>query len=163
MAIRTGLGHDLHRLVEGRPLICGGISIPFPKGEKGHSDGDVLVHAVIDALLGAAALGDIGELFPSSDPIYKDADSMELLKKTWEMVKKEGWSLINIDCCILCEAPKILPYREKIRTSLANVLETDKSSVFVKAKTGEGLGPVGEGNAIEAEAICLLERGNYGK
>ena len=158
MVVRTGLGRDLHRLVEGRPFILAGISIPFPKGEAGHSDGDVLAHAVIDAILGAAALGDIGEFFPPSDPAYKDADSMELLRQSWAMVKRKGWSLINLDSCIICEAPKILPYRDQIRTSLAKALETEIDSVFVKAKTAEGSGPIGEGKAVEAEVICLLKK-----
>jgi len=156
--IRIGLGRDLHRLVEGRPFILAGIRFPFPKGEAGHSDGDVLAHAVIDALLGAAALGDIGEWYPPEDPAWKDADSMELLRQCWAKVKAAGWCLENLDCCILCEAPKILPKREVIRAALATALETEINSVFVKAKTGEGLGPVGEGLAVEAEAVCLLTK-----
>jgi 2-C-methyl-D-erythritol 2,4-cyclodiphosphate synthase len=116
----------------------------------------VLAHAVIDALLGAAALGDIGECFPPDDPAWKDADSMELLRQSWARVKAAGWRLSNLDCCVLCETPKLLPYREAVRTSLAGSLEVDLQTVFVKAKTGEGLGPVGEGLAVEAEAVCLL-------
>ena len=156
--MRIGLGRDLHRLVEGRPFLLAGVSIPFPKGEEGHSDGDVLAHAVIDAFLGAAAIGDIGEFFPPGESAYKDADSMELLKKSWAKTKAAGWQLVNLDCCIICEAPKLLPWREQIRSSLAEALETGIDSVFVKAKTAEGLGPIGEGNAIEAEALCLLGR-----
>ncbi|GHV85541.1 2-C-methyl-D-erythritol 2,4-cyclodiphosphate synthase [Spirochaetia bacterium] len=156
--IRAGLGRDLHRLTEGRPFLLAGIRFPFPKGEEGHSDGDVLAHAVIDALLGASALGDIGELFPPSDPAWKDADSMELLRLVWARVKAAGWSLGNLDCVVIAEAPKILPRREDIRAALAAALETDITAVFVKGKTGEGLGPVGQGLAVEAEALCLLER-----
>jgi 2-C-methyl-D-erythritol 2,4-cyclodiphosphate synthase len=108
--------------------------------------------------LGAAALGDIGEWYPPEDPAWKDADSMELLRQSWARVRAAGWRLENLDCCILCEAPKILPHREAIRTALAAALEEDVETIFVKAKTGEGLGPVGEGLAVEAEAVCLLKR-----
>jgi len=159
--MRIGLGRDLHKLAEGRPFLLAGVTIPFSKGEEGHSDGDVLAHAVIDAVLGAAALGDIGEFFPPDDPTWKDADSMEMLRYSWAKVKTTGWRLANLDCCIICEAPKILPYREQIRASLAAALEADRDAVFVKAKTGEGLGPVGEGSAVEAEAICLLTKDNH--
>ena len=154
--MRIGLGRDLHKLIDSRPFLLAGIKIPYNKGEDGHSDGDVLAHAVMDALLGAAALGDIGEFFPPGDPAWKDADSMELLDKVWTKVKANGFRLGNIDCCVICEEPKILPYREKIRSSLSKALETDIGSVFVKGKTGEGLGPVGEGLAVEAEVVCLL-------
>lgn len=154
--MRIGLGRDLHRLVEGRPFLLAGVRLPSPRGEEGHSDGDVLAHAVIDALLGAAALGDIGEFFPPGDPVWKDADSMELLRQSWAKVRASGWRLVNLDCCVICEVPKVLPWREKIRSSLAAVLEADTEAVFVKAKTGEGLGPIGEGLAVEAEAVCLL-------
>ena len=156
--MKIGLGRDLHRLVEGRRFLLAGVELPFPKGEYGHSDGDVLAHAVIDAFLGAAALGDIGEFFPPDDPAWKDADSIELLKKSWATVKKAGWTLVNLDCCVICEKPKILPYREQIRASLAAALEVENEAVFIKAKTSEGLGYIGEGNAVEAEAVCLLER-----
>jgi 2-C-methyl-D-erythritol 2,4-cyclodiphosphate synthase/2-C-methyl-D-erythritol 4-phosphate cytidylyltransferase/2-C-methyl-D-erythritol 2,4-cyclodiphosphate synthase len=156
--IRVGLGRDLHRLIRGRPFLLGGVKIPSEKGESGHSDGDLLAHAVIDAILGAAGIGDIGELFPPSDPSWKDADSMELLRTAWELVKKAGWRLVNLDCIISCESPKILPHREAIRSSLAKALELAPETVWVKGKTGEGLGPVGEGAAAEALAVCLLER-----
>jgi 2-C-methyl-D-erythritol 2,4-cyclodiphosphate synthase/2-C-methyl-D-erythritol 4-phosphate cytidylyltransferase/2-C-methyl-D-erythritol 2,4-cyclodiphosphate synthase len=154
--IRVGLGRDLHKLVQGRPCILAGCPIPSPRGEEGHSDADVLAHAVIDAILGAAALGDIGEFFPPDDPVWKDAGSMDLLRKSWAKVKDAGWQLENLDCCIICETPKILPYRDMLRASLAEVLETGIEVVFVKAKTGEGLGIIGEGLAVEAEAVCLL-------
>jgi 2-C-methyl-D-erythritol 2,4-cyclodiphosphate synthase/2-C-methyl-D-erythritol 4-phosphate cytidylyltransferase/2-C-methyl-D-erythritol 2,4-cyclodiphosphate synthase len=156
--LRVGLGRDLHRLVEGRRFLLAGVEIPAEKGELGHSDGDVLAHAVIDALLGAAALGDIGELFPPGDPHWKDAPSMELLGLAWNRVRTSGWRLVNLDCVVSAEKPVILPRRETIRAALAKLLETSLETVFVKGKTGEGLGPVGEGLAVEALAICLLER-----
>ena len=155
---RVGLGRDLHRLAPGRKFLLAGVELPFDKGELGHSDGDVLAHAVIDALLGAAGLGDIGELFPSSDPAWKDADSLELLKNAWRRVQADGWRLVNLDCTVSCEMPKILPHRESIRQSLARALDAESSAVFVKGKTNEGLGPLGTGEAVEALAICLLER-----
>jgi 2-C-methyl-D-erythritol 2,4-cyclodiphosphate synthase len=148
----------LHRLIEGRRFLLGGVDIPTDKGELGHSDGDVLAHAVIDALLGAAGLGDIGELFPPSDPTWQDADSMELLKAAWERVRGAGWRLANLDCVVSAEKPKLLPYRENIRLSLATALGVPPESIFVKGKTGEGLGSIGEGLAVEALAVCLLER-----
>ena len=154
--MRIGLGKDIHRLVTGRKFLLGGVEIPSEKGELGHSDGDVLAHAVIDALLGAAGLGDIGEFFPPDDNKWKNADSMLLLKSAYGSVKKAGWRLVNIDCTVSCEKPKLLPHREKIILSLAQALETD--SVFVKGKTSEGLGPIGAGEAVEAIAVCLLEK-----
>jgi 2-C-methyl-D-erythritol 2,4-cyclodiphosphate synthase/2-C-methyl-D-erythritol 4-phosphate cytidylyltransferase/2-C-methyl-D-erythritol 2,4-cyclodiphosphate synthase len=153
---RVGLGKDIHRLVPKRPFLLGGVELPFEKGEAGHSDGDVLIHAVIDALLGAAGMGDIGELFPPGDPEWKDAGSKKLLALAWNMVKKEGWNIVNLDCVVCCEAPKILPHREKIRESLANVLGIKNSQVFVKGKTAETLGEIGRGEAVEALALCLL-------
>ena len=156
--IKIGIGRDLHRLVSGRKFLLGGVEIPFEKGELGHSDGDVLAHAVIDAILGAASLGDIGELYPDSDPAWKDADSLKLLKITWHRVKLEGWRLVNLDCIVLNESPKILPHRERIIRSLAEALEAGTNQVFVKGKTNEGLGPVGAGEAVEALAVCLLEK-----
>jgi 2-C-methyl-D-erythritol 2,4-cyclodiphosphate synthase len=156
--IKTGLGYDIHRLIKGRRFLLGGIEIPFSKGEDGHSDGDALAHAVCDALLGAAALGDIGELFPPSDPAFKNADSMELLRNVFARVKKYGWKLVNLDCVIICEKPKVLPFRDIIRNSLANTLEVPLDCVFVKGKTAEGLGSVGKGRAVEVLAQCLLEK-----
>ena len=155
---RIGLGTDLHRLVKGRKLILGGIRFPFEKGEDGHSDGDALLHAVTDALLGAAALGDIGSYFPPSDPKWKDADSKKLLAAVWKDVKKEGWRLENLDCVIHLQEPKFLPRRQEVRESIAKVLGVDPERVFVKAKTGERVGPVGEGLAVETQAICLLSK-----
>ena len=161
--LKIGLGRDLHRLAAGRKFLLGGVEIPFEKGELGHSDGDVLAHAVSDALLGAAGLGDIGELYPPDDPAWKDADSLELLKGAWRLVKNEGWKLVNLDCTVSCEKPKILPHREKICRSLAKALEVNSGSVFVKGKTNEGLGPLGTGEAVEALAVCLLEKQRHEK
>jgi 2-C-methyl-D-erythritol 2,4-cyclodiphosphate synthase len=157
--IRIGLGWDRHRLLSGRRFLLAGVEIAFSKGEDGHSDGDVLAHAVADALLGAAGLGDIGELFPPSDQAWKDADSMALLKTVWHKAASQGWRLVNLDCVVVCEQPKLLPHRAAIRESLAAVLDSRPETVFVKGKTGEGLGPVGSGEAIEAQAVCLLEKG----
>lgn len=158
MMIRTGLGYDLHRLEAGRPLVLGGITLPFHKGEAGHSDGDALLHAITDALLGAAALSDIGELFPPSECQWKGADSRQLLKAAWSQVREAGWELGNLDCVVAIERPKILPHRQRIRDSIASILEVDSSQVFVKAKTGEGLGPVGREEAVEVWATCLLTK-----
>lgn len=155
--IRVGLGYDKHVLTEGRKLILGGVIIPFDKGEAGHSDGDVLLHAITDALLGAAGLGDIGSYFPPSDPQWKDADSALLLKKCWQDVKNAGWDLGNLDCVIALEKPKFLPFRDQIRESIANILEVSKDQIFVKAKTGEKLGDIGQGRAVEVWSVCLLE------
>jgi 2-C-methyl-D-erythritol 2,4-cyclodiphosphate synthase/2-C-methyl-D-erythritol 4-phosphate cytidylyltransferase/2-C-methyl-D-erythritol 2,4-cyclodiphosphate synthase len=156
--IRIGLGRDLHRLVPGRRFLLAGVELEAEFGELGHSDGDVLAHAVADALLGAAALGDIGALFPPGEARWKDADSMTLLRAAFGMVKGEGWRLGSLDCVVCCEKPRLLPYRDRIRRSLAGALEAPVEAVFVKGKTGEGLGPVGEGLAVEAEVVCLLER-----
>ena len=156
--LRIGLGRDLHRLVAGRKFLLGGVEIPFDKGELGHSDGDALAHAIIDALLGAAALGDIGEIYPDTDPGYKDADSLELLKDAWQRVKAQGWRLVNLDCVVICEKPKILHHRENIIHSLEVALEVERDTVFVKGKTNEGIGHIGSGDAVEALAVCLIER-----
>jgi len=156
--IKTGFGYDIHRLKKGRRFLLGGVEIPFPKGEMGHSDGDVLAHAVSDALLGACALGDIGELFPPSDPTWKDADSMELLRNVYMRVKQSGFKIINIDCVVICEKPKVLPFRDIIRNSLAKTLEIGLDCVSIKGKTKEGLGPVGRGKAVEAYAQCLIQK-----
>jgi len=156
--IRTGLGYDIHRLKRGRRFLLGGVKIPCEKGEDGHSDGDALAHAVCDAILGASALGDIGEMFPPSDPAWKNADSMELLRNAFARVKKDGWKVVNLDCVIICEKPKVLPFRDVIRNSLSAALEVPVESVFVKGKTAEGFGPVGKGRAVEVFAQCLLEK-----
>ncbi|GHU54882.1 2-C-methyl-D-erythritol 2,4-cyclodiphosphate synthase [Spirochaetia bacterium] len=156
--IRIGLGRDLHRLIPGRRFLLAGVELEADRGELGHSDGDVLAHAVTDAVLGAAALGDIGALFPPSDPQWKDADSMELLRIAFGKVKEQGWRLSNLDCVVTCERPKLIPYRDRIRAALAAALDVGPEAIFVKGKTAEGLGPIGEGTAVDAEAICLLER-----
>ena len=155
---RIGLGRDMHRLAAGRRFLLGGVEIPFEKGELGHSDGDVLAHAVTDALLGAAGLGDIGELYPPQEPAWKNADSILLLKSAWNRVRNDGWHLVNLDCTITCEAPRILPHREHICRSLAQALEADPGQVFVKGKTNEGLGHLGAGEAVEALVVCLIEK-----
>ena len=154
--IRIGLGYDLHRLTEGRKLILGGVQIPFEKGEDGHSDGDVLLHAITDALLGAAGLSDIGELFPPSDEKWKGADSKELLNYSWNLVKEKGYKLGNLDCVIAMEKPKLLPFRKEIIKSIAQILEVEETQIFVKAKTGEKLGEIGNGLAVAVWATCLL-------
>lgn len=156
--IRIGLGYDLHKLIEGRPLRLGGITIPSEKGEAGHSDGDVLLHAIIDALLGASGLGDIGELFPPNDNKWLNANSADLLKTAWFQVVKKGWQIENIDCVIALQKPKFLPYRTKICKNIAQILNINENQIFVKAKTGEHLGPVGTCQAIEAWASCLLSK-----
>jgi 2-C-methyl-D-erythritol 2,4-cyclodiphosphate synthase len=142
--------------VPGLPFIAGGVRLEADCGEDGHSDGDVLCHAVTDALLGAAAKSDIGELFPDSDPRYKDADSLALLKQVWDALADEGWELVNLDCVVSTERPKILPHRTAIRESLASALGADSSQIFVKGKTGEGIGEIGRGEAVEALAVCLI-------
>ena len=155
---RIGLGKDIHRLVSQRPFLAGGVKIPFEKGEAGYSDGDVLIHAVIDAILGAGGLGDIGEFFPPGDPKWKNADSRELLQIAGKIIKEKGWKIVNLDCVITCEMPKILPYRDQIRASLAAILEIETGNIFVKGKTAEGLDSIGKGEAVEAMAVCLLEK-----
>ncbi len=154
--MRVGFGFDSHRLVEGRKLVLGGVHIPFDKGEDGHSDGDVLIHAVIDGLFGAAASGDIGSHFPPSDPAYKDIESRILLKKAMDEIGGL-YRVVNIDCTVLLERPKILPFVPEIRKSLAGALGIPESAVSVKGKTKEGLDSVGEGRAVEACAAVLLE------
>ena len=156
--IRIGIGTDLHVLKEGRKFIVGGVEIPFEKGEDGHSDGDVLLHAISDARLGASALGDIGSYFPPEDPKWKDADSKMLLKKIWTDVRGNGWSLVNLDSVLELEKPKFLPYRSKVIKSIAEILEVDEDRVFVKAKTNEKQDAVGAGLAVKAYCTCLLEK-----
>ncbi len=153
---RAGLGWDLHRLVEGRRLVLGGVQIPYEKGLAGHSDADIVAHAATDALLGAAGLGDIGEHFPPSDPQWKDTPSLVFLRRARELVEQHGFSVVHLDVVVILERPQILPYRERIRESLAVALGVDPASVSVKAKTAEGLGPVGEGLAAEAHAVATL-------
>ena len=156
--MRIGHGYDVHRLVEGRKLILGGVEIPFEKGLDGHSDADVLVHAVMDALLGAAALGDIGKLFPDSDERYLGADSIGLLKTVRTVLEEDGWKLSNLDATVIAQRPKLAPYIDTMRKRIADALETDAENVSVKATTEEGLGFTGEGLGIAAHAVALLEK-----
>ena len=155
--MRIGHGYDVHRLVEGRKLILGGVEIPFEKGLDGHSDADVLVHAVMDALLGAAALGDIGKLFPDNDDAYLGADSVELLKKVRTVLQEHGWKLGNLDATVIAQRPKLAPYMDAMRKRMADALETDVGNVSVKATTEERLGFTGSGEGIAAHAVCLIE------
>ncbi|ADL08831.1 2-C-methyl-D-erythritol 2,4-cyclodiphosphate synthase [Thermosediminibacter oceani] len=156
--MRVGIGYDAHRLVEGRRLVLGGVVIPFEKGLLGHSDADVLVHAINDALLGAAALGDIGTHFPDTDPKYKDISSILLLKKVGELLKREGFGVVNIDSVICAEKPKLSPFIEKMRQNIAEALNIAKEKVSVKATTTEGMGFEGRGEGISAQAICLIKK-----
>ena len=156
--IKVGLGYDLHRLVEGRKLLLGGILIPFERGEDGHSDGDVLLHAIADALLGASGLGDIGSFFPPEEPQWKDADSAQLLKTVVSKVYDEGWKIENLDCVIKLEKPKFIPYRTQVIKSIADILQIYENQVFVKAKTGEKLAEIGRSEAVEVWCVCLLSR-----
>ncbi|MCH7342466.1 2-C-methyl-D-erythritol 2,4-cyclodiphosphate synthase [Pelomonas sp. CA6] len=156
MNLRIGEGWDTHQLVTGRPLILGGIAIPHSHGLLGHSDADALAHAITDALLGAAALGDIGKLFPDTAAEFKGADSMLLLAEATRRVREQGWQIVNIDSTIVAQAPKMAPHIPAMRERLAAVLGVAPQQVNVKAKTAEKMGPVGEGRAIEARAVCLL-------
>jgi 2-C-methyl-D-erythritol 2,4-cyclodiphosphate synthase len=153
---RIGEGWDTHQLVEGRPLILGGVAIPHTHGLLGHSDADALAHAITDALLGAAALGDIGKLFPDTAAEFKGADSMVLLAEACRRVRAAGWQIVNVDSTIVAQAPKMAPHIAAMRERLAEALGVEAGRVNVKAKTAEKMGPVGEGRAIEARAVCLL-------
>ena len=155
--MRIGHGYDVHRLVEGRRLILGGVEIPFEKGLDGHSDADVLTHAVMDALLGAAALGDIGKRFPDNDVRYLGADSIELLKTVSAVLTEHGWRLGNLDATVIAQRPKLAPYINQMRQNLAAALHTELQNVSVKATTEEHLGFTGSGEGIAAHAVCLLE------
>ena len=155
--MRIGHGYDVHRLVEGRDLIIGGVKIEYEKGLLGHSDADVLLHAVCDALLGAAALGDIGVLFPDTSPEFEGADSMILLKKTVDFLSKNGFRPVNIDATVIAQAPRLRRYIEQMRLNIANACGLDVSFVSVKATTEEGLGFTGCGEGISAHAVCLIE------
>lgn len=155
--LRIGHGYDVHRLTEGRRLILGGVEVPYEKGLLGHSDADVLTHAVMDALLGAAALGDIGRHFPDTDPAYKGADSMVLLQACREKLRAAGYRVHNLDALICAQAPKMAPHIETMRANIARALQLDVDAVNVKATTTERLGFVGDGSGISAYAVCLLE------
>jgi 2-C-methyl-D-erythritol 2,4-cyclodiphosphate synthase len=153
---RIGIGYDVHRLVEGRKLVLGGVDIPFEKGLLGHSDSDVLTHAICDALLGAAALGDIGTHFPDNDPQWAGASSLDFLSRVVEMLTEKGYRVHNIDATLMAERPKLRPHMEAIRERLASALQIDLDQINVKAKTNEGLESVGRGEAIAAEAVALI-------
>lgn len=155
---RIGHGYDVHRLVTDRKLILGGVEIPYEKGLLGHSDADVLVHAVMDAMLGALAMGDIGGLFPDNDPKYEGADSMKLLKRVTELIKENGYTVGNIDCTIIMQSPKLAPYIKKMRENIAEMTECEISRISVKATTEERLGFTGSGEGAAAHAVCLLVR-----
>ncbi len=156
--MRIGHGYDVHKLVEGRKLILGGVDIPYEKGLLGHSDADVLLHAISDSLLGAAAMGDIGKLFPDNDPQYKGADSLLLLREVYNRVQEKGYRLINLDATVLAQRPKLRPYIDTMRENIASALGVDTDCVSVKATTEEGLGFTGEGKGIAAHCVCLIER-----
>jgi len=155
---RIGLGHDTHRLGPGDSLLIGGIAIPHDRRALGHSDADVLLHAITDALLGAAALGDIGEMFPDDDAANRGRDSAEMLQAALARVTAAGWRIVNLDCVIFAQRPKILPHRQRIRERVAGILGIDVERVWLKAKTGESVGPIGEQQAIAAECVVLIER-----
>ena len=155
--MRIGQGYDVHRLVEGRRLVLGGVDIPWEKGLLGHSDADVLTHAVMDALLGAAGLGDIGKHFPDTDPAYKGADSLKLLERVVVLLEERGFAVGNVDATVLAQRPKLAPYIPKMRENLARVMGLDPSRVNVKATTEEGLGFTGSGEGMAAHAVALIE------
>lgn len=155
--MRIGQGYDVHRLVEGRKLILGGVEIEYDKGLLGHSDADVLVHAIMDALLGAAALGDIGNLFPDSDPAYEGADSLALLREVGKRLRAEGFEIGNLDSTVIAQAPKLAPHIQRMRANIAAALDVDVARVSVKATTEERLGFTGSGQGIAAQAVALIE------
>ena len=160
MAFRIGIGYDSHRFSEGRDFIIGGVKIPFEKGLLGHSDGDVLTHAIIDALLGASHLGNIGKLFPDTDESFKNANSIELLKKIVGLLKTNNFRIVNIDSTIILEEPKMSPWIDKVEKSLSSALEISLTGISVKPKTNEHMGSIGCGEGVAAIAICLLEEKN---
>jgi 2-C-methyl-D-erythritol 2,4-cyclodiphosphate synthase len=154
--MRVGLGHDTHRLVEGRPLLLGGVHVEHNRGLVGHSDADVVLHAVTDALLGAAGLGDIGDAYPDTDPGHRDADSRFFLRETLVRLNQKGWRVVNVDVTIFAQEPKLGPVKDRIRRSLAELLGVEVDAVNVKAKTGEKVGHIGRGEAIGCQAIALI-------
>lgn len=156
--MRIGLGYDVHKLVEGRPLIIGGVNVPHEKGLLGHSDADVLIHAIMDGMLGALALGDIGKHFPDTDEKYKGANSMKLLEYVNHLINEKGYEINNIDSIIVAQSPKMAPYIEQMRRNIATVLNTDINNISVKATTEEGLGFTGEKQGISSQSICLLNK-----
>ena len=156
--LRIGHGYDVHRLKTGRDLILGGVAIPYDRGLDGHSDADVLTHAIMDALLGAAAAGDIGKLFPDNDEAFRGISSLELLRRVKLHLEEKNYKIVNVDATIIAQAPKLSPYRETMRENLAKVMEVDVEQVSVKATTEEHLGFTGSGEGIAAHAVCLIER-----
>jgi 2-C-methyl-D-erythritol 2,4-cyclodiphosphate synthase len=156
--MRVGIGHDTHLLVEGRPLILGGVRIEYPRGLAGHSDADVVLHAVTDALLGAAGLGDIGDAFPDSDPANKNADSQIFLDAALKRLKAAGWRVVNVDAILFAQEPKLGPVKRRIQQNLAELLGVPIDAVNVKAKTGETVGHIGRGEAIACQAVALIDR-----
>jgi 2-C-methyl-D-erythritol 2,4-cyclodiphosphate synthase len=156
--MRVGIGHDTHRLAEGRPLILGGVRVEHPRGLLGHSDADVVLHAVTDALLGAAGLGDIGDAYPDTDPAWRGADSSRFLRETLAQVNQEGWRVVNLDVIIFAQEPKLGPVKAAIRARLAELLGVEAGCVNVKAKTGERVGAIGRAEAIGCQAVVLIDR-----
>jgi 2-C-methyl-D-erythritol 2,4-cyclodiphosphate synthase len=156
--MRVGIGHDTHRLAEGRPLILGGVRVEHPRGLVGHSDADVVLHAVTDALLGAAGLGDIGDAFPDTDPAHEGADSAGFLRDTLGRLNRAGWRVVNVDVIVFAQEPKLGPVKAAVRDNLARLLGLAVDAVNVKAKTGERVGPIGRAEAIACQAVALIER-----
>jgi 2-C-methyl-D-erythritol 2,4-cyclodiphosphate synthase len=156
--LRAGIGYDIHRLSEGRKLVLGGVHVPYIKGLLGHSDADVLLHAVIDALLGAAALGDIGQHFPDTDPKYKDISSLMLLDMVHKLLKQQGFKIKHLDSIIIAEQPKLAPYIPQMRQNISRITGLDENQISIKATTHEGIGPIGQKEAIAAQAIATLEK-----
>ena len=155
--MRIGHGYDVHKLVEGRKLIMGGVEIPYEKGLLGHSDADVLLHAISDALLGAAALGDIGKLFPDTDPQFKGADSLVLMAEVYRRITEKGYKVVNVDATIIAQRPKMRPHIDAMRSNIARTLGVDIDCINVKATTEEGMGFTGEGMGISAHAVCIID------
>jgi 2-C-methyl-D-erythritol 2,4-cyclodiphosphate synthase len=156
--MRVGIGHDTHRLAEGRPLLLGGVRVEHPRGLVGHSDADVVLHAVTDALLGAAGLGDIGDVYPDTDPAHRDRDSSFFLTETLARLDGKGWRIVNLDVIVFAQEPKLGPVKGAIRTNLATLLRLDRSAVNVKAKTGEHVGHIGRAEAIGCQAVALIDQ-----
>ncbi len=156
--MRVGIGHDTHRLVEGRPLLLGGVRIEHPRGLAGHSDADVVLHAVTDALLGAAGLGDIGDAYPDTDPAHRDRDSSYFLRETLRRLNQAGWKVVNVDVIVFAQEPKLGPVKDAIRRNLASLLGLPAADVNVKAKTGERVGAIGRAEAIGCQTVALIER-----
>ncbi|MBX3473372.1 MAG: 2-C-methyl-D-erythritol 2,4-cyclodiphosphate synthase [Planctomycetes bacterium] len=161
--MRVGLGYDIHAMVEGRKLMIGGVHIPHDRGCLGHSDADPLLHAIIDAVLGAAGLGDIGEHFPDTDKKYKDADSAQLLKHTMALIRKRGWDVVNVDCNVIAQAPKLKPFKNQMESRIATLIEIETDRVNVKAKTNENFDAVGRKEAIATQAVVLIKKVRNGR